>query len=196
VAHVLDGTGAGCWPSTFSSRGCGATVCPRGKPEIRPLRPAGARGGHRHRPWSGRPSRLGRRVHDAHLTTSAPPSKDLRRRSSPWPPYKWSADTTARLLRAAALEGPRRSHDERRRHRGVDARAPHRHTAALLRLEAGGSGRWSRSTPGTCTAPHPAAPTTAWASCLEGRVPPTFDPPDVPGRDLVEVMEGLVALTD
>jgi 2-haloacid dehalogenase len=33
-------------------------------------------------------------------------------------------------------------------------------------------------------------------SCLEGAYPPTFDPPDGPGRDLVEVIEGLAALTD
>lgn len=33
-------------------------------------------------------------------------------------------------------------------------------------------------------------------SCLEGAYPPMFDPPDAPGRGLVEVIEGLVALTD
>jgi 2-haloacid dehalogenase len=41
-----------------------------------------------------------------------------------------------------------------------------------------------------------AALTAAWASCLGGRLPPTFDPPHVPGRDLVEVIEDLAALTD
>jgi 2-haloacid dehalogenase len=35
-----------------------------------------------------------------------------------------------------------------------------------------------------------------WASRLEGAYPPTFDPPDVSGRNRVEVVEGLVALAD
>jgi 2-haloacid dehalogenase len=33
-----------------------------------------------------------------------------------------------------------------------------------------------------------------WASRLEGSYPPTFDPPDVKGVDLVEVVAGLLAL--
>ena len=35
-----------------------------------------------------------------------------------------------------------------------------------------------------------------WASRLEGAYPPTFDPPDVSGRNHVEVVEGLLALAD
>jgi 2-haloacid dehalogenase len=35
-----------------------------------------------------------------------------------------------------------------------------------------------------------------WASRLEGAYQPTFDPPDVSGRNRVEVVEGLLALAD
>ncbi len=37
---------------------------------------------------------------------------------------------------------------------------------------------------------------TGWASRLEGRFPQVFDRPDVSGRDLVEVVEGLMGLGD
>jgi 2-haloacid dehalogenase len=36
--------------------------------------------------------------------------------------------------------------------------------------------------------------TTGWASRREGARSPVFDPPDVVGRDLVEVVEGLLNL--
>ena len=36
--------------------------------------------------------------------------------------------------------------------------------------------------------------TAGWASRLEGTFPPTFESPDVRGADLVEVVDGLLAL--
>lgn len=41
---------------------------------------------------------------------------------------------------------------------------------------------------------HHAGLTTGWCSRLEGRYPPIFDPPDVDGSDLGEVVDALVAL--
>lgn len=35
-----------------------------------------------------------------------------------------------------------------------------------------------------------------WASRHEGAYPPTFDPPDVSGVDLADVVDGLLALPD
>lgn len=37
---------------------------------------------------------------------------------------------------------------------------------------------------------------TGWASRLEETYSPVFDPPDVSGVDLVEVVEGLLAMSD
>jgi len=102
---------------------------------------------------------------------------------------------TARLLRAAALEGVVgrvMSVDDMRE---WEARAPR-------------TGTWRRAPPGARAAGDGRGPRLGRArrrarrvhrcvgSCLEGAYPPTFDPSDVPGRDLVEVIEGLVALTD
>jgi len=75
------------------------------------------------------------------------------------------------------------------------APAPHRHMAAVLRLEPGQLAMAAVHTWDMHGAAR-AGLTATRASCLEGAYPPTFDPPDVPGRDLVEVIEGLVALTD
>ena len=75
------------------------------------------------------------------------------------------------------------------------APAPYRYAADLLGVEPGrlamvavhawdvhGAGR--------------AGLVTGWASRLEGELPAVFDPPDVTGTDLVEVVEGLLALPD
>ena len=45
-----------------------------------------------------------------------------------------------------------------------------------------------------CHGAHRAGLLTGWASRLEGHFAPIFDPPDVSGADLVEVVDGLLAL--
>lgn len=57
-----------------------------------------------------------------------------------------------------------------------------------------GGQRWWRCIPGTCTAPAGRGLVTGWASRLEGRYPAILERPAVIGSDLVEVVEGLLAL--
>ena len=107
-----------------------------------------------------------------------------------------SADTTGRLLRAAELEelvGRVISVDEV----GIwkPATAPYRHTAALLGVEPGQLAMVSVHAWDIHGAVR-AGLVGGWASRLEGAYTPTFDPPDVCGHDLVEVVDGLLALPD
>jgi hypothetical protein len=104
-----------------------------------------------------------------------------------------SADRTARLLRAAALERLV-GRDERRRHGGVEASAhpAPAHGGAPPGARVAGDGRGPRLGRARRRAGRVHR---CVGSCLEGAYPPTFDPPDVHGRDLVEVIDGLVALT-
>jgi hypothetical protein len=60
------------------------------------------------------------------------------------------------------------------------------HRGGARRGPAVGDG--SRSTPGRRTGAARAGLTAGWASCLEGAYPRTFDPADVSGRNLVEVV--------
>jgi 2-haloacid dehalogenase len=71
--------------------------------------------------------------------------------------------------------------------------APYHHAAAMAGVEPGELAlvavhAWD------CHGAHRAGLLTGWASRLEGRFAPTFDPPDVAGADLVEVVDGLLAL--
>jgi 2-haloacid dehalogenase len=107
-----------------------------------------------------------------------------------------SAETTGRLLRAAQLEGLVGrvvSVDEV----GVwkPAAAPYRHTAAMLGREPGQLAMVAVHAWDVHGAVR-AGLVGGWASRLEGSYPPTFDPPDVQGADLVEVVAGLLALPD
>jgi 2-haloacid dehalogenase len=107
-----------------------------------------------------------------------------------------SAETTGRLLRAAGLEGMVGrviSVDEV----GVwkPAAAPYRHTAAVLGREPGQLAMIAVHAWDVHGAVR-AGLMGGWASRLEGSYPPTFDPPDVQGADLVEVVAGLLALPD
>jgi 2-haloacid dehalogenase len=107
-----------------------------------------------------------------------------------------SAETTARLLRSAGLDGLVGrviSVDEVRVWK--PAAAPYRHAAAVLgvepeRLAMVAVHAWD------VHGALRAGLVGGWAARLEGRYPPMFDPPDVTGADLVEVAEGLVALPD
>lgn len=107
-----------------------------------------------------------------------------------------SAETTGRLLRAAGLEGLVGrviSVDEV----GVwkPAAAPYRHAAAVLGLEPQQLAMVAVHAWDVHGAVR-AGLVGGWASRLEGSYPPTFDPPDVSGDDLVEVVTGLLALPD
>jgi 2-haloacid dehalogenase len=107
-----------------------------------------------------------------------------------------SAETTGRLLRAAGLErlvGRVISVDEV----GVwkPAAAAYRHTATVL----GVAPRQLAMVAVHAWDVHGAVRAGlvgGWASRLERSYPPTFDPPDVTGADLVEVVAGLLALPD
>jgi 2-haloacid dehalogenase len=105
-----------------------------------------------------------------------------------------SAETTGRLLRAAGLEGLVGrviSVDEV----GVwkPAPVPYRHAAAVLDVEPQQLGMVAVHAWDVHGAVR-AGLVGGWASRLEGSYPPTFDPPDVTGVDLVEVVGGLLAL--
>jgi hypothetical protein len=82
-----------------------------------------------------------------------------------------------------------------RQHRG-DHRLAIGDRGQHFELDASGSGNrrrgYARDVHGGTRAGH--AP--GWASRLEGAYPPTFDPPDVSGRNRVEVVEDLLALAD
>ena len=122
VAHVLDHTGASCWPSTCSSRGYRATVCPRGKPEIRPLRPAGCSEAFAATAL-GLAAPRGLVVAFTALTSRRPP----RHRTTCGGGPTRSRPTNGQQTRQRGCCGPprsrdSRSRDKRRRHRGVDAR--------------------------------------------------------------------------
>jgi 2-haloacid dehalogenase len=105
-----------------------------------------------------------------------------------------SAETTGRLLRAAGLDGLVG------RVISIDkigvwkpAAAPYRHAAAALGVEPGQLGMVAVHAWDVHGAVR-AGLVGGWASRLEGSYPPTFDPPDVKGVDLVEVVAGLLAL--
>jgi 2-haloacid dehalogenase len=107
-----------------------------------------------------------------------------------------SAATTGWLLRAAGLEGLVG------RVISVDevavwkpAAAPYRHTAAVVGVEPGQLAMVAVHAWDVHGAVR-AGLVGGWASRLEGSYPPTFDPPDVTGADLVEVVAGLLALPD
>jgi len=105
-----------------------------------------------------------------------------------------SAETTARLLRSAQLDGLVDrviSIDEVRVWK--PAPAPYRHAAALLGVEPGQLAMVAVHAWDVHGALR-AGLVGGWASRLEGDYPPMFDPPDVTGADLVEVVDGLLAL--
>ncbi len=75
------------------------------------------------------------------------------------------------------------------------APAPYRHAAAVMgveprRLALVAVHGWD------VHGAHRAGLVTGWAARLEGTFPATFDPPDVTGADLVEVVDGLLGLPD
>jgi len=72
--------------------------------------------------------------------------------------------------------------------------APYRHALSQLNL-AGGRVAMVAVHAWDIHGAHAAGLVTGWASRQEGVYATVFDPPDVQGADLVEVVEGLMALT-
>lgn len=75
------------------------------------------------------------------------------------------------------------------------AAAPYLHAAAALEVEAPQLAMVAVHAWDVHGA-HQAGLVTGWASRLEGTFPPTFETPDVTGVDLVDVVEGLLALPE
>jgi 2-haloacid dehalogenase len=106
-----------------------------------------------------------------------------------------AATTTALLERAglSALVNRVISIDEARTWK--PAPAPYRHAADVMGVEPGRLAHVAVHGWDVHGARH-AGLMTGWASRLEGTFPATFDPPDVAGADLVDVVDRLLALPD